>query len=199
MRYMFLIYTTEKAEGNYTNYGADNPPAGAIVDFFQTKAGGKPPAIDIFDARGHLVRHFAGKHPVGTSGKTAAWVTNIAGVNRFIWDYSETPITPWFGAASKRARLAGSPIDLTVTEFKIVALLVLRTGEDVAYREIYDLVHGKHFVAGYGEEGYRANVRTFIKRIRKKLRDVDPGCEHIQNYAGFGYRWIPDRAETPPV
>jgi hypothetical protein len=97
--------TTEKAEGNYTNYGADNPPAGAIIDFFQTKAGSKPPAIDILDARGRLVRRYAGKHAVGTSGKTVAWVTNTAGVNRFIWDFSETPITPWYGAANKRARL----------------------------------------------------------------------------------------------
>src|SRR6266702_503330 len=85
-----------------------------------------------------------------------------------------------------RASWAGQALDLTLTEFKIVALLALRTGEDVSYREIYDLVHGKNFVAGYGDEGYRANVRTFIKRIRKKLRDVDPEFEHIHNYAGFG-------------
>jgi hypothetical protein len=37
--------------------------------------------------------------------------------------------------------------------------------------------------------GYRPNVRTFINRIRKKLRAVDPEFEHIQNYAGFGYRY----------
>ncbi len=39
------------------------------------------------------------------------------------------------------------------------------------------------------QRGYRANVRTFIKRIRKKFRDGDPGFDHIENYAGFGYRW----------
>src|SRR6185437_14403128 len=89
-----------------------------------------------------------------------------------------------------RASWAGHALDLTLTEFKIVALLALRTGEDVSYREIYDLVHGKDFVAGYGTEGYRANVRTFIKRIRKKFRDVDPDFDQIHNYAGFGYRWI---------
>jgi two-component system, OmpR family, response regulator ChvI len=88
-----------------------------------------------------------------------------------------------------RASWAGAPIDLTLTEFKIIALLALRVGEDVSYREIYDLVHGKDFSAGYGDEGYRPNVRTFIKRIRKKLRAVDPEFEHIQNYAGFGYRY----------
>jgi two-component system, OmpR family, response regulator ChvI len=93
-----------------------------------------------------------------------------------------------------RASWAGRPIDLTLTEFKIFALLAMRAGEDVSYREIYDLVHGKNFAAGYGDEGYRANVRTFIKRIRKKLRDVDPEFEHIHNYPGFGYRfrWTAD-------
>src|SRR6185312_14233760 len=67
-----------------------------------------------------------------------------------------------------RASWAGTPIDLTLTEFKILALLALHTGEDVSYREIYDLVHGKNFAAGYGDEGFHANVRTFIKRIRQK-------------------------------
>ena len=52
------------------------------------------------------------------------------------------------------------------------------------------LIDGKDFVAGYGSDGYRTNVRTFIKRIRKKFRDLDPGFGCIQNYASFGYRWI---------
>jgi two-component system, OmpR family, response regulator ChvI len=89
-----------------------------------------------------------------------------------------------------RASWRGGTLDLTLTEFKIVALLAQRAGEDVGYREIYDLVHGKDFVAGYGAEGYRANVRTFIKRIRKKFRDLDSAFDQIHNYAGFGYRWI---------
>jgi two-component system, OmpR family, response regulator ChvI len=88
-----------------------------------------------------------------------------------------------------RAAWAGKTLDLTLTEFKILALLAEKAGQDVGYREIYDLVHGKNFVAGHGTEGYRANVRTFIKRIRKKFRDCDPDFDHIQNYAGFGYRW----------
>ena len=90
---------------------------------------------------------------------------------------------------TNRALWAERPVDLTLTEFKIVTLLAEKAGRDVGYREIYDLVHGKEFVAGQGSEGYRANVRTFIKRIRKKFRDVDPGFDHIENYASFGYRW----------
>jgi two-component system, OmpR family, response regulator ChvI len=88
-----------------------------------------------------------------------------------------------------RAFWKGSAIDLTLTEFRMVAQLALKPGEDASYRELYDLVHGKDFLAGSGADGYRANVRTFIKRIRKKFRDVDPGFDEIHNYAGFGYRW----------
>jgi two-component system, OmpR family, response regulator ChvI len=90
---------------------------------------------------------------------------------------------------TQRALWAGRAIDLTLTEFKIVMLLAEKAGQDVGYRQIYDLVHGKDFIAGHGSDGYRANVRTFIKRIRRKFRDSDPGFDHIENYAGFGYRW----------
>lgn len=93
---------------------------------------------------------------------------------------------------TNRAIWGDKSVDLTLTEFKILTLLAEKAGQDVGYREIYDLVHGKNFIAGHGSEGYRANVRTFIKRIRKKFRDVDPSFDHIENYAGFGYRWIAD-------
>jgi two-component system, OmpR family, response regulator ChvI len=92
---------------------------------------------------------------------------------------------------TSRALWAGREIELTLTEFKILVLLIEKAGQDVGYRDIYDLVHGKNFVAGHGAEGYRANVRTFIKRIRRKFRNIDSGFDQIENYAGFGYRWIP--------
>jgi two-component system response regulator ChvI len=90
---------------------------------------------------------------------------------------------------TRRAFWHGEQVDLTLTEYTIVAYLASRPGEDVTYRQIYDLVRGKDFVAGYGAEGFRANVRAFIKRIRKKFRDIDENFEHIENYPGFGYRW----------
>ena len=68
--------------------------------------------------------------------------------------------------------------------------LASRAGTDIRYREIYDLVHGEGFVAGAGDDGYRSNVRTFIKRIRQKFRDVDGSFEAIATYTGFGYRWV---------
>ena len=90
-----------------------------------------------------------------------------------------------------RAFWKGTAVDLTLTEFRMVSQLALKPGEDASYRELYDLVHGKDFMAGSGADGYRANVRTFIKRIRKKFRDVDLEFDQVRNYAGFGYQWIP--------
>jgi two-component system response regulator ChvI len=56
-------------------------------------------------------------------------------------------------ADTNRALWAGRVVDLTLTEFRIVTLLAERAGREVGYREIYDLVHGKDFVAGQGAEG----------------------------------------------
>lgn len=83
----------------------------------------------------------------------------------------------------------GHPMELTVTEIKIVAALAGQSGQNLTYREIYDLVRGSGFVAGYGIVGYRSNVRAFIKRIRQKFKAVDPDFDEIENYPGYGYRW----------
>ena len=74
----------------------------------------------------------------------------------------------------------------------MVHCLASRAGHDISYRELYDMVHGKGFVAGPGADGYRSNVRTFIKRIRRKFKEIDSGFDGIENYPGFGYRWRPD-------
>jgi two-component system, OmpR family, response regulator ChvI len=88
-----------------------------------------------------------------------------------------------------RAFWKGIEVTLTVTEFKMVDLLASRTGTDVRYRELYDLVHGEGFVTGSGADGYRANVRAFVKRIREKFRSVDEEWNVLENYSRFGYRW----------
>jgi len=89
-----------------------------------------------------------------------------------------------------RAYYDGKRVDLTLTEFHIVNLLVGSVDADVSYRQIYDLVRGKDFVAGFGEDGFRVNVRSFIKRIRQKFREVDENFSCIANYPGYGYRWV---------
>src|SRR5580704_7546943 len=63
---------------------------------------------------------------------------------------------------------------LTKREYKIVHLLVSNVGRWVTYRAIYDCMHYDGFIAGGGDDGYRGNVRSAIKRIRNKFGDLDP-------------------------
>jgi two-component system response regulator ChvI len=91
---------------------------------------------------------------------------------------------------SCRAEWRGERVDLTLSEFKVIQLLSERTGRDVTYREIYDCVKGEGFIAGSGSEGFRANVRAMVKRIRHKFRDIDADFSALENYPGFGYRWV---------
>lgn len=88
-----------------------------------------------------------------------------------------------------RVSWKGERVPLTVTEFRIVNLLASRAGEDIAYREIYDVVHGKEFRAGDGANGFHANVRSLIRHVRRKFRSLDADFAAIENYSGFGYRW----------
>jgi two-component system, OmpR family, response regulator ChvI len=80
-------------------------------------------------------------------------------------------------------------VNLTLTEFNIVRLLASSVGEHVTYRAVYDCMHYEGFIAGSGEDGYRTNVRSSIKRIRNKFRAIDPEFSEIENFPSFGYRW----------
>jgi two-component system response regulator ChvI len=88
-----------------------------------------------------------------------------------------------------RAYWNDADLGLTLGEYKIVHLLASNVGRYVTYRAIYDRLHHEGFIAGDGANGYRANVRSAIKRIRNKFRDVDPTFDQIENYASFGYCW----------
>jgi two-component system, OmpR family, response regulator ChvI len=91
--------------------------------------------------------------------------------------------------ATARAQWQQRDIGLTITEYKIVVWLVSHKGEAQTYRAIYDTVHHAGFVAGSGEHGYYTNVRSFMKRIRRKFLEADPGFSKIENVPNVGYRW----------
>jgi two-component system, OmpR family, response regulator ChvI len=88
-----------------------------------------------------------------------------------------------------RAYWKDSDLGLTLGEYNIVCLLASNAGRYVTYRAIYDRLHYEGFIAGDGADGYRANVRSAIKRIRNKFRSFDPTFDEIENYSGFGYCW----------
>ena len=51
------------------------------------------------------------------------------------------------------------------------------------------MAHYAGFVAGSGEHGYYTNVRSLMKRIRRKFLAVDPGFSEIGNLPSVGYLW----------
>lgn len=106
---------------------------------------------------------------------------------------NETPSPAIIGAltldsAQHRVTWGDRVIELTLGEYRAVQLLAT-SGRDVSYREIYDTMRGENFIAGAGPEGYRANVRALVKRIRQKFTEADAGFAAIENYPGYGYRW----------
>lgn len=148
---------------------------GGAVDFIE-----KSRSFAILRKRIELI--VSGSKPRGSSGDATA---EAAGDTVRIG-----PLT--LHRDSLRALWRDTEVPLTVSEFRIVELMAGRSGHNVRYRDIYDLVRGEGFTAGQGPDGFRQNVRTFIKRIRQKFRDIDPAFEAIENYPGFGYRWRED-------
>jgi two-component system response regulator ChvI len=119
---------------------------------------------------------------------------------RVIVESSKRPVeleveeTQHFGRLMLKPRVSQAfwdliELNLTVSEFNIVRLLVSKAGNHTTYRAIQDCMHDVGFIAGRGEHGYRINVRSSIKRIRNKFRLVDPEFAEIENYPSFGYRW----------
>jgi two-component system response regulator ChvI len=90
---------------------------------------------------------------------------------------------------SSRAYWNQADVDLTLGEYNIVHLLASKPGNFVTYRAVYDRLRHEGFIAGCGVDGFRANVRSIIKRIRNKFRALDPTFDKIENYTGFGYCW----------
>ena len=97
-----------------------------------------------------------------------------------------------------RAEWRGCDVGLTGNEYKVVALLAAKPGQFSTYREIYDVVHYVGFLAGYGQCGINSNVRSIIRRIRKKFLSIDPGFDDIVNHSNVGYAWRePGAIESP--
>jgi len=91
--------------------------------------------------------------------------------------------------ATARALWHERDVGLTMTEYKLVAHLVTHHGQPQTYRTLYDVAHYAGFVAGSGEAGHNTNVRSLMKRIRRKFLALDPDFAEIENMAGVGYRW----------
>ena len=95
--------------------------------------------------------------------------------------------------STERAAWRQQDVGLTVTEYKVVTLLVSGKGIHT-YRTIYDTMHYPGFVAGGGEYGYKTNVRSIMKRIRRKFLAIDSDFSEIRNVTDVGYLWRDPRS-----
>ena len=81
------------------------------------------------------------------------------------------------------AKWQGKPITLTRSEFQILGALARHRGTVLAREQLLDLARGDDAVVT------DRTVDTFVKRLRKKIRDVDADFDEIETVFGVGYRY----------
>jgi len=74
------------------------------------------------------------------------------------------------------------PLDLTLTEFRVLEALVRRPGRVATYEDLMESA----------QQGVvsRNTVNTHILHLRKKFKAVDPAFDRIGNEYALGYRWV---------
>lgn len=84
----------------------------------------------------------------------------------------------------RRVSRAGQTIDLTPTEYRILAVLAGRRDVPVSSEELVRTVWGPEY------EGEVEHVKHYIWSLRRKL-EADPGDpKHLITERGFGYRFV---------
>jgi DNA-binding response OmpR family regulator len=86
--------------------------------------------------------------------------------------------------ASLTAIVAGQPVDLTPTEFQLLATLVRQPGRIFSREQLLEAVHGVAF------DGYDRSVDSHVKNIRRKIEPDPRKPRYIQTVYGVGYRFI---------
>jgi photosystem II stability/assembly factor-like uncharacterized protein len=83
-------------EGAYTRFSANNPPNGVAITFYQAQPQKAAPRIEILDDRGRILRTVSGTHKEG--GKDVPNVSNKAGLNQWVWDFTINGPVKYYGA-----------------------------------------------------------------------------------------------------
>jgi len=78
----------------------------------------------------------------------------------------------------------GSPLQLTLTEFKILTALAENHGRILSRNQIVNIVQGYDF------EGYDRTIDAHVKNLRHKVEKDSKSPEFIQTVYGVGYKFI---------
>jgi DNA-binding response OmpR family regulator len=80
--------------------------------------------------------------------------------------------------------VAGTPIDLTPSEFDLLATLMSSPGRVYSRLELLDRVQGMAY------EGYERTIDVHIKNLRAKMESDPKEPHYIQTVYGVGYRFV---------
>jgi two-component system alkaline phosphatase synthesis response regulator PhoP len=86
-----------------------------------------------------------------------------------------------------RVSVDGRPVELTATEFQLLATMARRPGQVFTRGQLLDAVRGDAF------EGYERAIDAHIKNIRRKLETDSARPVFIQTVYGVGYRFAEDQ------
>ena len=84
--------------------------------------------------------------------------------------------------AGRRVTFAGNPLELTATEFDLLSVLSVNAGRVVTYDSLLRRVWSNR------EQGDPRPVRTYVKRLRRKLGDDADNSVYIVTVRAVGYR-----------
>jgi two-component system alkaline phosphatase synthesis response regulator PhoP len=82
-----------------------------------------------------------------------------------------------------RVTVEGRPIELTATEFQLLATLAREPGRVFTRGQLLDAVHGVAF------ESYERAIDAHVKNIRRKLEPLPGAPRYLQTVHGVGYRF----------
>ncbi|MEZ4532331.1 MAG: response regulator transcription factor [Thermomicrobiales bacterium] len=82
-----------------------------------------------------------------------------------------------------RVSVDGAPVELTATEFQLLATMARRPGQVFTRGQLLDAVRGDAF------EGYERAIDAHIKNIRRKVEPDSAKPTYIQTVYGVGYRF----------
>jgi DNA-binding response OmpR family regulator len=85
--------------------------------------------------------------------------------------------------ARLRVSVAGRPVDLTPTEFTLLATLARQPGRVFTRSQLLDAIHGVAF------EAYERAVDGHVKNLRRKLEPDPAHPRYLQTVHGVGYRF----------
>jgi DNA-binding response OmpR family regulator len=87
-----------------------------------------------------------------------------------------------------RAEVSGTAVELTPTEFQLLATLAARPGRIFTRAQLLDALHGVAF------ETYERAIDSHIKNLRRKLEPDPRRPRYVLTVYGVGYRFADDRA-----